>query len=349
MKVLLGGNVVIYPRDLEKGYKIGVTATSSGLDSEIDHRRVENAKEHFKKLGYPVIETNNVRKEYKGRSSDGQTRANQIMELYKNPDLAAIIAASGGNYLFEMLEFLDMDVIKNNPKWFQGFSDNTGLTFTITTNLDIATIYANNFGSFGMKDWHSSLMDNVKILEGQDFPQSSYDKYQENYYEKITGLEGFVLEEDVSWKNIFPEDSSKGISMEGRAIGGCLDVLLNLVGTRYDKTKEFVSRYKDDGILWYLESYNLSSEALSVGLWQLKEAGWFENASGFIFGRPAMYSSYTDTNYEEALLSVLKELNLPIIMDADIGHRQPQFAMINGAIAKINSKDGRGSIIFERS
>ena len=339
---------MIYPKNLEEGYEIGLTATSSGLSSETDHRRVESAIEHFSKLGYPILETNNVRKEYKGRSSDGQTRAKELMELFENPKVRAIIAASGGYYLFEMLEHLDMNLIKANPKWFQGFSDNTGLTFTITTNLDIATIYSNNFSSFGMETWHRSLIENIKILQGEDFVQESFDKYQKNYYERITGLEGFVLEEDVSWKNIFPRQDNERISIEGRALGGCLDVLLKLVGTRYDKTQEFVNRYKEDKILWFLESYNLGSEDLSSGLWQLKEAGWFEHASGFIFGRPTMYNTYTDTTYEEVLLSILSDLNLPIIMDADIGHRQPQFTMINGAMAKVSSQNGKGNILFQR-
>ena len=53
-----------------------------------------------------------------------------------------------------------------------------------------------------------------------------------------------------------------------------MDVLLNLVGTRFDKTKEFVQKYKEDGILWYLESFSLDSDSLTRGLWQLKEAGF---------------------------------------------------------------------------
>ena len=55
-----------------------------------------------------------------------------------------------------------------------------------------------------------------------------------------------------------------------------------------------------------------------------------------------MYNTYTDTTYEEVLLSILSDLNLPIIMDADIGHRQPQFTMINGAMAKVSSQMVRG-------
>ena len=251
------------PKNLEKGYKIGVTATSSGLDSETDHRRLESAIEYFNELAYPVVETNNCvkrKREEVQMVKQGQMNLWNYIKILMLPDNFGL----WGNYLFEMLEYLDVDLIKNNPKWFQGYSDNTGLTFTITTNLDIATIYSNNFGSFGMKDKHRSLIDNIKILQGQDFTQYSFDKYEANYHERVTGLESYVLDEDVSWKNIYMEDPDNGISMEGRAIGGCLDVLLNLVGTRYDKTKEFISRYKEDGILWYLESYDLSSENLQL-------------------------------------------------------------------------------------
>lgn len=341
---------MIYPFHLEKGYKIGVTATSAGNESEVDLIRLDNGINNFQAIGYPVIETDNVRKSYKGRSSDGKTRARELEQLFLDPSIRAIIAASGGDYLVEMLSFLDFDVIKENPKWIQGYSDTTGITFTLTTNLDMATIYANNFGSFGMKNWHSSLEDNIKILEGQTIVQESFDQYQDGYKEKITGLEEFVLEKEVEWRNLYPNawsDKSQ-INMKGRAIGGCLDVLLNLIGTRFDKTKDFIERYKDDGILWYLESFDLNSEALTRGLWQLKEAGWFEYAVGFIFGRPAMFRTYSDTTYEEAVLSVLGELNLPIILEADIGHKPPQFTIMNGAIANIYSKDGKGSIKFER-
>lgn len=340
---------MIYPNNLEKGCKIGVTATSEGFVKETDIRRLERGIRHFTEMGYPVIETNNVRGGYKGRSSDGATRAKELMELFANEEVRVIFAASGGDYLVEMLPHIDYELLRKNPKWVQGYSDTTGLTFTMTTNLDIATIYASNFSTFGMDEWHSSLFDNIKILEGRDFIQESFDKFQDGFKEKITGLEGFVLEADVEWKNLNPAGwASDELVLKGRALGGCLDVLLNLVGTKYDKTKEFVEKYKEDGIVWFLESYDLNSEALTRGLWQLKEAGWFAHASGFIFGRPAMFRSYTDTTYEEAVKSVLGELNLPIILDADIGHKPPQLIMMNGAITTIKSKGGKGNITFER-
>ena len=341
---------MLYPKNLEKGYKIGVTATSDGLAKETDINRLENGIKHFQNLGYPVVETKNVRTSIKGRSSDGRTRAVEFMDLVNDPEIRVILAASGGDYLVEMLTYIDFETIKRNPTWVQGYSDITGLTFTITTNLDIATIYASNFSSFGMEPWHSSLEDCIKILEGKDFLQHSYEKYQDGFVDKITGLEPYVLEKDVVWKNQYPKDwpLENEICVQGRTLGGCLDVLLNLVGTRFDQTKEFIQKYKNDGILWFLETYDLSSEDIIRGLWQLKEAGWFQYAKGFIFGRPAMFRSYTDTSYEEAVCSVLGEFNLPIIFDVDIGHKPPQLTMINGAIATITSRDGKGNILFER-
>lgn len=341
---------MIYPKHLEKGYKIGVTAPSAGIEKELDQVRFDNAIKQFEALGYPVVATDNVRTYSKGRSSDGATRARELKQLIQNPEIRAIIAYSGGDYLMEMLSHVDFDAIRENPKWIQGYSDVTGLIFTITTNLDIATIYSNNFSTFGMAKWHASLKDNLSILEGKDIRQNSFDRYQDGFLTKVTGLEEFALDTEVKWKNLSPTKaaSEDELLIHGRALGGCLDVILNLIGTRFDKTKEFIQKYKEERILWFLESYDLSSEALTRGLWQLKEAGWFEHAAGFVFGRPAFFQSFYDISYEEAVLSVLGELDLPIILDADIGHKPPQFAMMNGAIATVHSKMGQGSILFER-
>lgn len=341
---------MLYPDKLEKGYKIGVTATSAGMDTELDLLRLENGRKHFERLGYPVTVTENVRKCRKGRSSDGATRAKELLQLIEDPFVRVVLAVHGGDYLVEMLPYLDFEAIRSNPKWLQGFSDTTGLLFTVTTNLHIATMYANNFSAFGMMNWHSSLMDNLKLLEGEDIVQNSFFQYQDGFQPRITGYEEFAMEKEVEWINLYPPGWRKDteLRIQGRALGGCLDVLLNLVGTRFDKTREFTQHYQEDRILWFLESFDLGSEALTRGLWQLKEAGWFEYAAGFVFGRPATYRTDTDTDYQEAVLNVLGELKLPIILDADIGHKPPQFAMMNGAIADIRSFGGKGSIIFER-
>ncbi|MDF2609819.1 MAG: peptidase LD-carboxypeptidase [Lachnospiraceae bacterium] len=335
---------MIYPQFIKIGDTIGITAPSDGNKTEIDFVRLDNGKRQLMELGYKVIETAHVRNSEKGRSADGRTRAAEFTQLLKDKDVKWIISAKGGEYLMEMLSHTDFNNMSLNPKWVQGYSDNTGLTFTITTNCDIATVYGNNFNDFGMEPMHKAIRDNLAIIEGENMIQHSFDFYEDGYYERITGLEGYRLDQPVCWRNLTVGEE---ISMTGRLLGGCFDVLLNLVGTRFDNTVNFINQYKEDGIVWYLESFALTSETITTGLWHLKEAGWFEHVKGFVFGRPAFFNAESAISYEEAILSVLEELKVPVILDADIGHKAPQMTVINGAYATISSKNGKGSIALE--
>ena len=335
---------MIYPEFLEYGCTIGVTAPSDGNKKETDFVRLDYGMGQFQGKGYEIIETAHVRTSDKGRSTDGKTRAAEFGDLIENDKVKWIVAAKGGDYLVEMLTFVDFDKIIANPTWIQGYSDNTGITFTVTTNCDIATVYGCNFSDFGMEQWHKALENNLEILEGKQIVQTSYDLCEGGFYDRVTGLEGYILEKPVYWRNI---TEGEEIVMSGRLLGGCLDVLLNLVGTRFDHTNNFIEQYKEDGILWYLESFSLTSDALTRGLWQLKEAGWFKHVKGFIFGRPAFFDPESYIPYDEAVLSILGELNVPIILDADIGHKAPQMTLINGAMAIIHSVGGKGSITLE--
>ncbi len=334
---------MLYPEYVKKGDVIGITAPSDGNKKETDFVRLDNGKEQLKKRGYKVIETAHVRTSNKGRSTDPGTRTKELEELIDNDSVKWIISAKGGDFLLEMLPLMDFDRIKANPKWIQGYSDNSGLTHTITTHCDIATLYGCNFNDFGMEMWHKAIEDNLQLVEGNINTMDSFEQYEDGFYDRVTGLEGYHLEKPVCWRNLQGEDE---INMSGRLLGGCLDVLLHMVGTRFDRTKEFIEKYKDNGILWYLESYALESEALTLGLWHLKEAGWFQYTKGFIFGRPAFFDQDSEISYDEAVLSVLEEFHVPIILDADIGHKPPQMTIVNGAIAKIHSKDGKGTVSY---
>lgn len=334
---------MIYPDFIKKGDTIGITAPSDGNSKETDFTRLNNGKTQLEKQGYKIIETKSVRTSDKGRSADAITRAKEFMDLVGNEDVKLISSASGGDYLLEILPLIDFDRLKANPKWFQGYSDNTGLVHTITTICNMGTIYGNNFNDFGMEDWHESVANNLRILQGEQLVQTSFDKYQDGFYNRITGLEGYVLTKPVKWRNINRDQ----IRLKGRTIGGCLDVLISLVGTRFDRTNSFIEKHKDDGIIWYLESFDLSAESLTLALWQLREAGWFRYTNGFIFGRPTFYDEEKTSTYEEVVMSVLGDMNIPIILEADIGHKPPQFSMINGGLGTLESKGGRASLSYE--
>ena len=321
------------PDFIKKGGIIGVTAPSAGFTEQVDLTKLESAKFNLSEKGYEVIETCNVRKCEKGRSSTGKKRAEEFLSLIRNEEVKYILSASGGDFLMEMLEYLNYELIKSNPKWIQGYSDNTGLIYPITTICDMATVYSGNIGDYGMSLWHDAVKNNLKILEGKNIEQKEFDLFENEYVKKVTGYEGYNLTDKVKYEFV---SENKSENFTGRLLGGCLDVLIMLCGTKYDKTEEFVRKYKEDGIIWYLESFDLSSARIQCALWQLKEAGWFEGAKGFLFGRPCFFREEYETDFNEAVKTALDSINLPIITGCDIGHRPPRLTMINGLVAEIS-------------
>lgn len=336
---------MIYPEFIKKGDTIGITAPSAGSENEIDIKKLNMAEEKLKDLGFTIEETENCRKDTgTGRSSSKEERAKQLNKLFIEEKTKAIIGLAGGEFLIEMLPYVDFKNILNNPKWLQGYSDITGLLFPITTMLDLATIYSNNFKTFAMKNWHRSIKENLKILQGNLIKQYSYDLYEDIRAERINGDEPYNLTEKVRWEGINEEEN---IKMQGRMIGGCLDVILCLIGTKYDNTKNFIEKYKKDGIIWFLDNCELSSESLVRAMFQLKEAGYFKYTKGIVFGRSGIEKSCYNISFKNAIKSSLEELNVPIIINADIGHKPPQMTIINGAIARIELNAGKGSIEFK--
>lgn len=334
---------MIYPKFLKENDWIGITAPSDGTIEETDIYRLENAIKKFEELNYKIKETNDVRTSIKGKSAPSKVQAKELEDLFKDEEIKCIICAGGGDFLLEMLSEVNFEVIKDNPKWLQGYSDPTGLLFTITTNLDIATIYADNFKSFGMKTWHESLENNLNILRGNLITQKSFERYESTRAERLIGNEGYNLDAKVKWENL----NSKEVNVKGRIIGGCLDILSELFGTRFDKTKDFIEKYKNDGIVWYLENCEMTSESIIRTLWKFKDNGWFKYTKGIIFGRSGLEKSCYDISFREAVTRVLGELNIPIIFNADIGHVSPRMTIINGAICNVISKNGKGKIKFE--
>lgn len=336
-----------YPKDLEKGDYIGCTAPSAGITKDIDLERLDNAKKNLELIGYRYKETSNVRTDEKGRSSSKQKRAEEFLSLWKDNDVSCIISAKGGNFLSEMLDEIDWEYLKEiEPKWFQGYSDNTGLTFLITTLLDTACIYGPTIKDYGMRNLHKSLTDCLKIMSGEEIVQNSYLKCEKpEWTDRVDPFEEYKLEEMVEWKNLKGEEKLK---FRGRAIGGCFDVIINLIGTKYDKVKEFIERYKEDGIVWFLEVFEMTTAQIYLHLWQLKNAGYFENCRGVILGRPLMVRE-DEISYVKALKDIFEDMDIPVVYDADIGHVSPQMPIVSGAILEVESEHGKGKIknIFE--
>ena len=115
-----------YPKSLKLGDTIGICAPSAGISKPEKIIRLDAAIERLKIMGFNVVETESIRKDEMGRSASAEIRAKEFMSLYEDPNVDAIIFAAGGDFLVEILDYLDFERIKNiEPKWLAGYSDIT--------------------------------------------------------------------------------------------------------------------------------------------------------------------------------------------------------------------------------
>ena len=336
--------MIKYPNRIIKGNSIGVTATSTGITIDSYIKRLDNAYKNLEKLGYKCIETDNVRTNKKLVSSDAKMRASQFMELWKNKNVNMIAQVYGGEFLMEILPYIDKSIIKNNsPKWITGYSDSSLLNYFITTNFNIATATTCNIIHFGMKELHQSLLNQITILENcSESIQNSFELFEKEKYPKTERIyTTFNLTEKVVLKHLYNKDSD---IIEGRIIGGCIDALMHLMGTPFDNTIDFCKQF-DEGMIWYLENCELTLPTLYRVLWQMKYSGWFENSNGFIIGRTRANISVEDYEYLDVLHNVFDDMNVPVVYDADIGHVAPQWTIINGSFAKFEYNNGKAKLI----
>ncbi len=331
--------IIIYPKKIKKGDVLGITAVSQPANES----KIDLAIENFKELGLKVIETDNVR-QTGIVSSSGKQRAEELLELYKNPEVKYIIAARGGEFLMEMLPYLNeyKDVIRNNPKWIQGFSDPSLLNLYITTNFNIATISMENISEYAMKPRYKSIQNAIDFIFSEDveFIQESFEKYQMEEFEE-GNLKGYNLTEE----NIYECDKTQ-VSFEGRIIGGCIDTFNLIAGTKMDNIKNFVSQFDEEGVIWYLDNCELLPCEFYRRLWYLDQMGYFKNVKGFLIGRSFMQRNEQESfSFKSAVERALRKFEVPIVYNVDIGHIPPQMYVINGSYARFEYDNGKGKLI----
>ena len=333
-----------YPSFLRENDTIGVPTPSAGSKDKKKINRYKNAEKKLSELGYKLKLSKNIYNNINGRSADKKTRGKELNEMFKSKDIDFILCAAGGEFLVECLPYVDFNLIKENPKFVAGFSDPTGILFPITTKYDIATIYGNNFSSFGMEKYSRSHYDFLDLIKGNKLTFKSYPLYEGERLKQKTGLESYNLKKRVKWKTL----NDKDIKLKGRIIGGCFDIIAELIGTKYDGMKEFNEKYKDDGIIWYFDNCELSIEETIRVLWKMNEFDYFKYCKGVIFGRFGIEVSGLGYDVKNCLRdSILSDLKIPVIYDADISHKAETIPIINGSIATIECIKNKGTISFE--
>lgn len=328
-----------FPEFLKDGGTIAFAAPSFGCAQEPYRTAFDHAQENFRSMGYACrLGPNCYEESGTGISSTPEACAEEIMELYEDPESSLLLSCGGGELMCEILPYIDFGRLQEAaPKWFMGYSDNTNLGFLLPTICDTASIYGPNAPAFGMEPWHPALEDAWKLLTGRKKKFHSYDKYEaESLKDEDHPLEPYNAVVPAVHRG-WPEEDAE---MHGRLLGGCLDCLTVLCGTRYDRVKDFKKRYRGDRILWFLEACDLNVFAMRRALWQLREAGWFDGAGGFLIGRPRNGAEMSGLDHIRAVTDILGGYGVPILLDLDIGHLPPQMPLVNGALADVVKHGG---------
>ncbi len=332
-----------YPEFLKQNQTIGFVAPSMGAATEPYASAFQNAVKTFGERGYLCQCGPNVtRADGIGISAPPEDCGQELTEMYCSSANRALISVGGGELMCEILDHVDFERIRDAvPKWYMGYSDNTNFTFLLPTLADTAAIYGPCAGTFGMEPWHESVTDALDLLTGQNLAVHGYGLWEN---EKLKDESSPLAPYNPTEPTIVKSFHWGGKPLSGRFIGGCTDCLVNLTGTKYDRVSAFTERYKEDGIIWFLESCDLSVFAIRRAMWQMKHAGWFEHAKAFIIGRPlVMGQEILGLDQYEAVLGVISDLGVPVIMDADLGHLPPMMPMISGGFGTVE-KYGENNI-----
>ena len=334
-----------YPRYLQSGDKIGFVAPSFGCATEPYHTAFLNAQKKFKQLGYGLeLGPNCYESRGIGISNTPELCGKELTESYLSQGNQAMISCGGGELMCEILDHVDFEKIKAaEPKWYMGYSDNTNFTFLLTTLCDVASIYGPSAGTFGMEPWHPSVQDAFDLMTGEKDTISGYNGWEK---ESLKDAEHPLVPYNITEKRVLRvydpavgrllEEGQAKLAVSGRLIGGCLDCLDILVGTKFDKVPEFAERYKEEGILWFLEACDLNVMSIRRALWQLEHSGWFKYVKGFLIGRPLCFGQdIMGLDHYTAVTGILGKYNVPIILDADVGHFAPMMPLICGSSAEL--------------
>ncbi|MCM1192251.1 MAG: LD-carboxypeptidase [Butyrivibrio sp.] len=335
-----------YPKNLPAGGTIGFLAPSFGCATEPYRTAFDCALKNWKEQGYGILLGPNCYEEAGvGISNTPEKCGREVMELFASR-ADCLISCGGGELMCEILPYVDFDRLAAlEPKWFMGYSDNTNLTYTLATLTDTASVYGPCASTFGMDPLHESVRDAFGVLTGEVRRVSSYGTWEK---ESLKGEENprapYNLTEPLKIRS-FQGDreitgdvgSTEELRFSGRLLGGCLDCLVNLLGTRFDRTEAFVEKYREDGIIWFLEACDLNVFGVRRALWQMEEAGWLKHVKGFLIGRPANGETIMNLDQYEAVLQVAGRKNVPVLMDVDLGHRPPMMPLVVGSMAEVTA------------
>jgi len=304
----------VKPRALKRGDTIGVVAPAGPVNRE----RIDRAFDRVRQLGFHTKTYGDIYRRTDYLAGDDKTRADELMAAFTDQETAAVWCARGGYGVMRLLELIDFDVVRHNPKVFVGFSDITILHLAMQQRANLITFHGPNLqDGFGKPDempppsatalWRALMADQQSTSEAGypfDFLEAAASELR-----SIT--------------------NGKAI---GRLTGGNLAVICGLMGTPFE--------IETAGCILFLEDVSERVYRIDRYLSQLMLAGKLQAAAGILLGT----FSYDDDDPPEsqaAVAALLDEycsrLKIPVLAGFPAGHAQYNLTLPMGALAEIDA------------
>jgi muramoyltetrapeptide carboxypeptidase len=312
---------------------IGIVSPSWGGAALFPHR-IEQGIRFIHELGYKV-KTAAHALNYEGYLSDSaENRVQDIHDMFLDPEIKAIIATIGGDHSCHLLPLLDFDLIASHPKIFMGYSDITVLNIAIWTMTGLTTFngpavmtdFAENpqMLAYTQRYMHKAIASPDPIGRINHSPWWTEETPDWGTMEDLTRPRMMLPTPGWTWLK-------PGIG-SGKLIGGCIESLNHLRGTRYWPDWEgailFIETSEDKPLPSTMDGLLMDYENMGV----------FDQIQGLLVGRPMRYSDVQKEALRSILLERTKRYKFPIITDMDFGHTAPQFTLPIGCMAQIDTK-----------
>lgn len=325
---------MIFPQGLKKGDYIGIFASSSPVS--LDSQQIKKGYEYIEKRGLKIVEGKNLYKESGHTAGSIKDRVESIHGLFKDKRVAALMSFWGGHNSNELLDHLDFNLIKRNPKIFIGYSDTTVLSTAINRITGLITFSGPALISFIKPEPFEYTWDNfLKMTTGREkIKVTDSDYYADDLYFQRKNSNHRILKKNSGLK-VFSKGKAKGT-----VVGGNLQSLLALAGTKYFPELK-------NSVLFLEEAEDASVAMIYRFLTQLRQHKEIDKVRAIVFGRFMEHSGFKKGEVEKMLRQIFSNLDIPILYDADFGHSDPVFTIPVGSKCEIDTS--KKSIVFSKA
>jgi muramoyltetrapeptide carboxypeptidase len=322
---------------LMPGDTVGIVSPSWGGANLFPHR-LQRGVRQLEGLGYKVKIGQHACNRRGPVSDTPQNRAADIHAMFADPEVQAIFSAIGGDHSCHLLPLLDFDLIRAHPKIFVGYSDTHILSIAIWKAAGLVTFV----GPAVLTDLaeyptpfeytRDALLKTLTRSQpaGLLEPSPWWTEEFLDWSEKKDLERPRVRQSSTGWLWL---KGSQSEPSEGMLIGGCLESLQHLRGTRFWPDWE-------RAIFFFETSEAKPSPATVDGiLMDYDNMGVLGKLNGLLVGRPMGYSDAEKEQLAEVILERTRGYSFPIVMNLDFGHTAPQLTLPIGCKARIDVKN----------